>query len=499
MKRWEPLNERQLDLLKRVDAAEDLSGPAHNRLRHSANAVRDRGLITISKRGGRWQAEMTEAGRFYLDHGYHPDDPRHADKRSQTQTTASDAAPTPRGTAPRTPTVRDPDRVSSETPRRSAPQATIEAAEQRRAEAIDLVERLGTDKLVVVKAPSDDEIVRWRKVVDFAKRHDLVPEGHRIEKIRQWNRDRDLHIRLIKGSHANTRHDKTDLPSVPVPETLRSPHPVVARLRDDKARLVMPTDLRRRCLLILQGLAGEAARRGHKITDQPVSQHRQYQYYEYGTRSDGPRYSRREGELNIVVDGFSCTVTIQQVSPQSSDPDKTERLVVELPAYRSEGRQCRWADGKVRTVEDGLAALLHEVEVRAVEDRQREIDEARAKAERQVKWEQAMHVAQQQAVEAHYAKILDRQVGRWRRANELRTYREALKQRLANPRPDDGNLAGAREWLAWIDRHIAGTDPAETPPAMPDPPELTHDDLKPYLKGWSPYGPEAHLNSWQRR
>lgn len=33
---------------------------------------------------------------------------------------------------------------------------------------------------------------------------------------------------------------------------------------------------------------------------------------------------------------------------------------------------------------------------------------------------------------------------------------------------------------------------------MPESPKISAEDLKPYLKGWSPYGPEAHLNSWQR-
>ena len=283
-----------------------------------------------------------------------------------------------------------------------------------------------------------------------------------------------------------------------MPEVLRSPHAVVAALRDDKGRLVMPAEARRRCLLILQGLAAEATRRGHRITEKSVHERHQ-RYYGYGVGSDGPRYSRRDGELNVVVEGFSCTVTIQQVSPQSSDPTKVERLVIALPAYRAEGRQHQWADGKRRTVDDCLAGLLRDVETRAAEDRQRQIDEARAKAERKVKWEQAMRVAQQQAVEAHYADILDKQVHQWRRTKELRAYREALEQRLANPLPDDGNFTRARKWLAWIDRHIARADPVESPPAMPDPPELTHDDVKPYLNGWSSHGPEAHLNTWQRR
>jgi hypothetical protein len=384
--------------------------------------------------------------------------------------------------------------VSATKPKRLAPHATIAVAQRRRTEAIDLVARLVADKVVIIAAPSDNDLAQWRRIVDFAKRHDFVPEGYRIEKVRQWDCDRDLHIRLIKGSRNNVRHGTVALPPVAVPEVLRSPHAVVAAMHDDEARLVMPAEVRRRCLLILQGLAAEATRRGHTITEEPVPE-RYQRYYGYGSRSDEPRYSRRDGELNVVVEGFSCTVTLRQVSPQSDDPTKVERLAIALPAYRAEGRQFQWADGKRRTVEDCLAGLLRDVETRAAEGRQRQIDEARAKAERKVKWEQAMRLAQQQAVEAHYADILDKQVQQWCRAEELRAYREALAQRLANPLPDDGDFARARKWLAWIDRHIATADPVESPPAMPDPPELTHDDVKPYLKGWSSHGPEAHLNT----
>ncbi|MBB5152932.1 hypothetical protein [Saccharopolyspora phatthalungensis] len=498
MRRWDPLNENQLDLLKRVDASEDLSGPEHARLRHSANAVRDRGLITISKRGGVWRAEMTKAGRFYLDQGHHPDDPRYRNERAQ-PTTRKAARSKRQSSKPAPPNQQDDEATGTSTGKAtpSAPHATVIAAQRRRAEALELVERLVADNLVVIKAPSEDKVAQMRKIVDFAKRHNLVPDGHHIEKTRQWNRDRDLHIRLHKGSHANTKSDTGNLPPVPVPESLRAPHPVVVALRDDQGRLVMQKELRRRCLLLLQGLAAEAAKRGHKITEQPVSE--RHHHYGYGTRSGGPRYSRRDGHINLVVSDFSYTVTIRQLSPQSEDPDKARRLVIELPAYHSEGRQYRWTDAKLRTVEDGLAALLREAETRAIEDRQRQIDEERAKAERKVRWEQAMKLAQQKAIEAHYAKVLDEQVERWQRAKELRAYYEELEHRLANPRPTDGDLMPAHQWLSWINDHITREDPIEHPPAMPEPPRLRHDDLTPYLNGWSPHGPEGHLHSWQCR
>lgn len=156
MRRWTPLNDRQLEVLKAIDASTDLSSSEHSASRRSALVLRDRGLISISKAKGVWRAEMTEAGRFYVDHGHHPDDPRNLALVTEKPTTNGN----------------EPGRKV-----RSAPLATVRAAQQRRAEAEKLVEHLVADELMVVKAPTDEEIDRWRKVVDFAKRHGMVPQG----------------------------------------------------------------------------------------------------------------------------------------------------------------------------------------------------------------------------------------------------------------------------------------------------------------------------------
>jgi len=54
---------------------DDLSGPDGIVDPRSTGALADRGLLTVSRRGSRWRAEITDSGRFYLEHGNHPDDP----------------------------------------------------------------------------------------------------------------------------------------------------------------------------------------------------------------------------------------------------------------------------------------------------------------------------------------------------------------------------------------------------------------------------------------
>jgi hypothetical protein len=115
-------------------------------------------------------------------------------------------------------------------------------------------------------------------------------------------------------------------------------------------------------------------------------------------------------------------VIISEESPQTADPERSERLVIGITRYRSEGRQHRWADRKTRKVEDHLAALLRELETRAVEDAKRIVDEQKAKAERRRRWGLAMANAQRRAHEERDAAALRDQVSSWRQAQEIASY-----------------------------------------------------------------------------
>ncbi|MEU3337487.1 hypothetical protein [Streptomyces sp. NPDC006668] len=371
-------------------------------------------------------------------------------------------------------------------------------ARARRAKARELVERLVAEERVTIAEPGEDEVTEWRRVIDYAKRHGLAPQGKRIEKMLMWNRD--LQISLVTGPHANSRRESPeDAPPVRVPAQLRSPHSAVAALRDDEGRLAMPSALRRRALLLFQGLAAEAVRRGHKVQDHPVADHNRSRPYTYGGQHFPSRYSRREGELDVLVGGFTYAVTIQQEFPQSTDPERSRKLVIEL-GYSRSGRQRRWADRKRWVLEDILGAVLREIETRAVEDAQRKVDEERAKADREVRWKAAMAEAREQAVQGQLAEVLREQVKSWQSAAELSAYCDALERRLTDvANSDESEVAAARQWLAWARQYAQAVDPLHQLPGMPTPREPEPEDLKPHLKGWSPYGPEAHGFGWGAR
>ncbi|WP_229846130.1 hypothetical protein [Streptomyces atratus] len=118
----------------------------------TAYALRDRGLLTIKRSGGEVDAQVTEAGTFYIQHGYHPDDPAHAGKKKITKGKGAGST-------------------------RSTSYADRPAALARRAKAKDLVERLITDRRVTTTKPDEDTVTEWRRLIDYAKRHGLVPEG----------------------------------------------------------------------------------------------------------------------------------------------------------------------------------------------------------------------------------------------------------------------------------------------------------------------------------
>ncbi|MFK0020520.1 hypothetical protein [Streptomyces sp. NPDC090798] len=164
--------------------------------------------MTLDKGGGAARAEVTEAGRFYLRHGGHPDDAEPADR-------SEPSAP-----------------ADSPTPYRERP-----VARARREKARELVERLLAEGHVRFAHADDKEIAEWRRVVNYAKRHGMEPEGKRIEKVPYGGPG--LEFFLAEGPHPNARSQrpKTGAPAVRVPTRLVSLHPVVADLKADAGHM----------------------------------------------------------------------------------------------------------------------------------------------------------------------------------------------------------------------------------------------------------------------
>ncbi|RMB83007.1 hypothetical protein CTZ28_27035 [Streptomyces shenzhenensis] len=333
-----------------------------------------------------------------------------------------------------------------------------------------MIERLVAEGRVRITDPDDDEVAEWRRVVNYAKRHGLEPAGKRIEKVPYGGSG--LELFLAEGPHPNARSQrpKESQGLVPVPVRLGNLHPMVAALKDDGSRLVMPSALRRRSLLLLQGLAAEAVRRGYEVSKARSS------------------FFPREGGVDVAVDGFAYTVTVRQ---EFTDPERSARLAVEL-AHGLTGRPGRWRDRKSRTLEEAMGVILGEIEARAVEDARRREDEQQARAEREVRWQAAKEVAKEQAVREQLAQVLRGEAECWQEAAVLSACCTALEGRIGelDGAVDESALDSARRWLDWAKGYARSIDPLSRLPEMPHTREPTPEELKPYLKGWSPFGPE---------
>ncbi|MQY36161.1 hypothetical protein SRB17_41580 [Streptomyces sp. RB17] len=163
MHRWSPLNDRQRALLGRLEAGEELTAQELSD-RRSAYALRDRGLLAVRRSRGVLSAEVTEAGKFYLQHGHHPDHPEHTaeDKQTAIPTRQPQSRPAKvepeseqRDVAPK----RGTEKGAKKTAKGGASYSERTIPVARRAKASRLIEQLVAERQVVIHAPDEAQVV----------------------------------------------------------------------------------------------------------------------------------------------------------------------------------------------------------------------------------------------------------------------------------------------------------------------------------------------------
>lgn len=168
---WSPLNDRQLALLTRIGGGADPVTSNSPELAVTARALRDRGLVTMPRKKGRWQAEITDVGRFYLEHGHHPDRPELAPRKPRAAASEG-GAPVAAGPSqdadPPTETKPAPKRAVK--PPRPSP-ATVGPA------LIAQVQEAG--RFLRIPDPSAEERARYRRAFDAARQ--CAPDGYHLK------------------------------------------------------------------------------------------------------------------------------------------------------------------------------------------------------------------------------------------------------------------------------------------------------------------------------
>lgn len=496
-----PLNARQLEVLDWIgEGCPDgiMTGHSH---KVTARALQARRLVKISKGKHEWSASLTDAGRYYLDHGtFPPSNQMKAPKPAKArQSDTSGAASSVSGTAPRVETPAPDDqpqstdqstksadesgtRATSTLPRRRSPAAQLVAEVVEAGGVLEVAERSGRDTY------------RMGQLVTTANRHGMTPPGTRL-----------VHniVHDGPGWYGNVRHvfaleegpagTDTPLQPVPVPKEVRRFHPAVVALRKSGHLEVSPA-ARNRAMRILHAIATEAEHRDFAITTyqpKPTSGYNRESTSWHLLCTLGP------DTVPLMIteesDRVDHTPTARELAENrrhpwtqipTHDSVPSGRLRVDIGSHRSD-RKSFWADRASWTLEDKLPELLRELAIRA--DELRLLREAKAKAEQA--YRRAVELEEQRArvraSEAHRQAILDKQLERWRAARELRDHAAAvaavIEAATVNGGADNETIDDARRWLSWIKDKADRQDPTRTLPAWPKDPELPPYELEKFM------------------
>jgi hypothetical protein len=146
-----------------------------------------------------------------------------------------------------------------------------------------------------------------------------------------------------------------------------------------------------------------------------------------------------------------------------------------------DGRQHSWSGGKRGPLEGKLDAVIAEMERRQLVAAEQRTKRESVEAERRRSEHVALGRATQLYGEAYRAEVLANQVSAWLYASQLQQYVAAMKARAEvleeSPERDE-----ALEWIEWATRHSEQVDPLGRRLRMPDIPQPTMDDLRPFLK-----------------
>jgi hypothetical protein len=245
-----PISGRQVEILQWIaDGCPDgvMTGYSY---KTTARALQGRRLVTAGVRAGAWRAEVTDVGRYYLEHGCYPPD-LWAELSSRGRPVGSPVRA--RFTPVRSPTPARPTRPA-EAAGAAARVPTIDEL------AADLVARVVAAGGVL---EADDTLAgdAGKKLVAGARHAPGLPFGKQLRIRSRGLVSRICEVHLYEDFSVRV----TEQP-VPVPQRVARLHPAAAAYLDDADRHEVSKDCLSRATRILHALASEAQSRGHEVT-----------------------------------------------------------------------------------------------------------------------------------------------------------------------------------------------------------------------------------------
>lgn len=498
---WSPLNDRQLALLTRI---EDGTVPVTSdspELALTARALKERRLITMPKQGGKWRVEITDAGRFYLEHGHHPDRPEPAQRkqRSMAPEPQPRVAPPPQKQAAAASKPKPTPQRAAKSPRPSP--AEVGAA------LIAEVQQAG--RFLRIPNPSEEERARYRRAFDAARQ--CAPEGYHLKYSGRAKGDFFLGLLRMSGED-DTEWNRIRLARSRV---ITDVEDVIAAVTTDHSAFEVSEEVLPRVLSLLRLLAEQALSRHGEIAVSKKRRQPRPLLTVHGRTYEISFCERQEQVRYVPKQPGRRTYDWQRVTPahRSEPSGELELLFSEHAGYRY-GWKKEWTDTSKKPLEEQIgsvfralkahaeeqerARLEREAEQRRLrEERERqEAERRRLEAEREERerqeWEAAISVASIKAVHAARNEHFGTALERWRAAGEIRAFCTALDEAAA---ASDNALEAERlgEWSAWGKTEADRLDPTTKGKGLASlnfHAEPTGDQLRPFLDGWHPHRPE---------
>lgn len=427
MNRNQPLTDLQRKVLEWVSKGSPDGVWEDTSYKRSAYSLTDRGLITVDRRRHSWTAQMTESGRYYLQHGQY---------RSLPESRRS-------GTAGKR--------------KKQSPEATITPSDL-------IAEVQAVDGILTVPDPAPVLRAGYRRAISVALSDGLAPNGYAL---RHTGRDSgDLVIRLVPRNETTERRD--ELEPIPVPTSLEGAHSMVRTIRDERPELLdVEGTARERALLLLQAIAEECARRGYELRLRPDDTPT-FRISAMNVDVDVRMYEEYERRSVVNEDELKEVKYAWQRVRSSVQKVRSGKLALSTgPSYSP----VWWADRKRWSLAERLPLLFKYVQETVVETVERRERAEQDRKEQQRAWEEGKVRARELYVADFNRRRLDEQLERSRRSGELRRYASQIDQ-VALETTDSDLAQQAQKWADWTRAEAKSIDP------LMNPAELVHVEPK---------------------
>ncbi|MEE1728521.1 PE-PGRS family protein [Streptomyces sp. BE282] len=461
------MNDRQLALLTRIGGGTDPVTSDSPELAVTARALRDRGLVTMPRKKGRWQAEITDAGRFYLEHGHHPDRPELAPRKARaaaSEAEVSTASGPSQGADLPTETKPAPKRAVK--PPRPSPAAVGQAL-------IAQVQEAG--RFLRIPNPSEAERARYRRAFDAARQ--CAPEGYHLKYSGRAKGDFFLGLLRVSGED-DTEWNRIRLARSRV---ITDVEDVLASVTKDHSAFEISEEVLPRVLALIQLLADQALARYGEIAVSKKRRQPRPLLTVHGRTYEISFRERQKQVRYVPKQPGRRTYDWQRVTPAHKfEPSGELELLVSENSGYSYGWKKEWADTAKKPLEEQIVSIFRALKARAEEQErtrlEREAEQRRLRKERERQeaerrrlaaereerelreWEATISAASVKAVHAVRAEHFGTALEQWRAAGEIRAFCAALDE-IAAASEDVLEAERLREWSAWGNAEADQLDP----------------------------------------